>query len=120
MGVAIIFVALFASAFGIFYMFFITRNKERMAIIDHGNNVSFSKEKREPREKRSYGSIKLALKFGMFLIGIGVGFVVAVLLDQAFVIKEIEIFIIGIVFIFGGLGLVSGYFLGRRIDQRNQ
>ena len=112
--------AMFASAFGIFYMFFMTRNKERMVMIEQGNSLSFGKEKREPRPRRTYNPIKFALKFGMFLIGIGIGFVVAILLDQAFMIDQIEMFIIGIVFVFGGLGLVSGYILGRKIDQKDQ
>ncbi len=117
MEVALIFVALFASAFGIFYMYYITRNKERMAMIDQGLELTKEKVRREPRERRSNGNIRFLLKFGMFLIGLGLGFVVASLLDKLFFIELQEIFIIGVVFIFGGAGLISGFFISRQLDK---
>jgi len=122
MQVAAIFVALFASAFGIFYMYYVTRNKERMAMIEQGTETSLFKAIKQPREprNRTYNNVKFTLKFGTFLIGLGIGFVLAVLLEQAFMIEEIELFVIGLVFVFGGLGLVTGYFLGLRIDNKRK
>ena len=43
MALGIIFTALFASAFGIMYMFYTTRNRERMAMIENGANPELFK-----------------------------------------------------------------------------
>ncbi len=89
-------------------------------MIEQGTEASMFKTSnpRQPRERRTYNHIKFTLKFGMFLIGIGLGFVLAVILNESLNIEEIEMAVIGLVFIFGGLGLVTGYFLGLRIDKK--
>lgn len=89
-------------------------------MIEQGTQVSLFKETKQPRERKTYNHIKFTLKFGMFLIGLGLGFVLAVLIEQAFMINQIELFVVGFVFIFGGLGLVSGYFLGFHMDKKLQ
>ena len=40
MEVAIVFMFLFAVIFGIFYLFYSTRNKERLALIEKGTDAS--------------------------------------------------------------------------------
>lgn len=117
MQVAAIFIALFASAFGVFYMFYVTRNKERMALIEQGADASLFKTTKEPRERRNFSYIKFTLKFGMFLIGLGIGFIFSVLFVQAIPLVDQDLFTVGSVFVFGGLGLVIGYFVGLRIDK---
>lgn len=119
MEVAVIFIALFASAFGIFYIHLVTRNKERMALIDQGASPELFKTKRDPRERRSgSNSVKFTLKFGLFLTGIGLGFLVSVFIEPMFTKEIWPLAVTGVVFIFGGIGLVVGYFLGLRIDKQ--
>jgi len=120
MGTAFIFIALFASVFGIFYIFFTTRNRERLIMIEQGIDLSKSKEPKALKQPRTYTRIKFSLKLGMFLIGIGLGFVIAILLDQMFMIDQIEMFVIGVVFVFGGLGLVGGYLIGCNIEKKEE
>ena len=40
MGTLVAFIALFATVFGIMYVFYTTRNKERLALIDKGADAS--------------------------------------------------------------------------------
>ena len=89
-------------------------------MIEQGAEASLFKVAKQPRERRTYNHIKFTLKFGMFLIGLGIGFVLAVLFEQAFMIEQIELFVVGLVFVFGGFGLVSGFFLGLRIDRSKE
>lgn len=115
------FIAFFASLFGILYLFFTTRNKERMAMIEKGVDPALFATGREPRKGRSAGSgLKFSLKTGMFIIGIGVGFVISVLFNEVGIEHDIyPLLVIGIIFICGGAGLVSGYYMGRNLDKKD-
>ena len=123
MALGIIFTALFASGFGIMYMLYTTRNKERMAMIEKGASAELFKAPRqikEARSKKNYSALKFTLKFGLFLVGIGIGFVLTVLMDQSFSVDEIEMLSVGTVFVCGGIGLVDGYLIGRSTDKRDE
>ena len=82
------------------YLFFTTRNKERMALIDQGIDASIFTSKR-----RGYSNN--TLKFGMLFFGIGVGILVGTLLDAMGMQEEPAYF--SSMFIFGGLGLIGYY-----------
>ena len=91
-----------------------------MAMIEQGvasDPFRTPKLPRQPRERKPNGTIKFLLKIGMFMIGLGLGFVMAVWMDDLFTIDQIELFILGTVFIFGGLGMISGFFIGRQLDK---
>jgi len=90
--------------------------------MENGIEMPALKERpvKAPRERRTSSNIKFTLKFGMFLIGLGMGFVIAVFL-RGWVSQEMfPLTVIGTVFIFGGLGLVSGYFIGAGIDKEKE
>ena len=103
MGVEIVVpVALFATIFGIVWIGVSARNKERLALIEKGMDASIFKI--ESQGHWRYG----ALKFGLLAIGIGIGLVVANILDVNGIMDE-EVAYFAMVFIFGGLGLLSYY-----------
>lgn len=120
MAPAITFVAFFISIFGVFYLFITTRNRERMAMIEKGVDPALFSNIREPRalKSRSTGSgIKFTLKAGMLFIGIGIGFVISVLFS-GWVDRDIyPLLVMGIIFICGGSGLVSGFYMGRNLEK---
>ena len=110
----IIMVALFASVFGVFYIFLITRNKERMALIEKvekGANANLFYS-----EKQRFNWSKFALKIGMFAMGIALGLIVGVLITTLLVTQrhiESPIYLSAI-FFFGGLSLVLFYIIDRK------
>lgn len=105
----IIFIALFATVFGIAYVFYTTRNKERLALIEKGADASLFNMK-EPF-RFSWG--KLSLKLGMLSMGIALGILIGDLLAQRGLDDDISF--PSMIFLFGGLALVLFYFVDRKI-----
>ena len=92
----------FAAVFGIAYLYFITRNKERMALIEKGASAElFNKPVKE-----GIG----ALKLGVMAIGVGIGIVTANLFVSAHLLDE-EVAFPSMIFLFAGLGLVASYYM---------
>lgn len=127
MATALVFVAFFASVFGVFYLYFTTRNRERMSMIDKGVDASQLTVQRQPVAKRQGTSFRFSLKAGCLIVGTGIGFIVSYILfvsmfpsgthDYRIQDTMFPLMVVGIVFLFGGLGLVTGYFLGRKMDK---
>ena len=86
MGVLIAFIAFFAMLFGIMYLFYTTRNKERMALIEKGADASLFNTGKDDRS--SYNWNKLTLKLGMLAMGIAIGIIVAAVMASAEVLNE--------------------------------
>lgn len=90
------------------YLYFTTRHKERMSLIDHGLDASvFS-----PGKKAFSSS---ALKFGLLFLGVGVGIMVGTLLSAMGLQEEPSYF--SSMLIFGGLGLISYYRIERKRNE---
>ena len=102
MNVAIVIpVSFFAFVFAILYVYFTTRNKERMAMIEKGT---------DPATFKVTGKISnfLTLKFGLFFIGVALGLLFGNILDAYTELEEGAAYF-SMIFFFGGLGLVAGY-----------
>lgn len=112
MDVVIVFVALFAGAFGIFYLHFTTRNKERLALIEKGADASLFNTGKEV-QKSSFNWSKLALKTGMFFMGIAIGLFLGATLSPFLSIPPEAVYFSMILF-FGGLSLVLFYVIDRK------
>ncbi len=106
------FIAFFAMIFGIMYLFYTTRNKERMALIEKGADASLFNTGKTHIPWFNWG--KFALKTGMLLIGVGLGIIAGALLDMADVFPDTESGYFSMIFIFGGLALVIFYLIDRR------
>jgi hypothetical protein len=111
MATVIAFIALFATVFGIMYVFYITRNKERMALIEKGADASLFNTGKD--DKQSFNWSKFTLKVGMLFMGIAVGIVVGAILSQAGVLDE-DANYPAMIFFFGGLSLVLFYIIDRK------
>ena len=101
----------FASIFGIAYVFLNTRNKERLSLIEKGADASLFATKKNHRSN-------LTLKFGMLAVGIGVGILIASLLESYTVLDE-EVAYPSMIFLFGGMFLVANAMIEKkdRVDQ---
>lgn len=103
-------ILMFGSLFGIMYIYLMTRNKERMALIEKGASAElFTKPVKEG---------KWGLKLGIMAIGVGVGIVIANLFVSAGWLKE-EVAFPSMIFLFAGIGLVTSYYLsvGKKEDK---
>ena len=96
----------FSSIFGVFYIFLSTRNKERMALIEKGADASLFQTKKTHRSN-------LTLKFGMLAVGIGIGILVASLIETYTVMDE-EVAYPSMIFLFGGLFLVGNAMIEKK------
>jgi hypothetical protein len=97
-----------AVVFGVLYVFYTTRNRERMALIEKNADPSILKP-------GSNGSFKLsAIKFGMLMMGVGLGILFGSILEATTLIKD-EVAYFSMIFLFGGAGLFASYFVGRKL-----
>lgn len=110
MEVLVAFIAFFATVFGIMYIFYTTRNRERLALIDKGADASLFNTKAV--SAFSWG--KLSLKLGMLAIGIALGILVGALMTNSGMLDE-DVNYPSMIFLFGGLALVMFYFVDRKL-----
>jgi hypothetical protein len=109
----VFFIAFFASAFGIMYLFFTTRHKERLALIEKGADASlFNTGKGVQKTPVSWA--KFTLKIGMLFMGISVGIILASVLADAGVARPGALYP-AMIFFFGGLSLVLFYIIDRKL-----
>ena len=114
METLIAFIALFATVFGILYVHYTTRNKERMALIEKGADASLFNTGKEGQIIFNWG--KFALKTGMLFMGIGLGIIAGAILESQLVFPSEEAGYFSMIFIFGGLALVLYYLIDRKTN----
>jgi hypothetical protein len=112
MAPGIVFICLFICAtalvFGIRYM----SNKEKMAMIERGIDPGISRSSPKPF---------LSLKFGLLMVGLGLGLVAALIMvtGGGFEDEEAAALYFGSIFIFGGIGLIISYVIEKKwMDQQ--
>lgn len=109
-----ILISLFITVFGIVYLHFSTRNKERMALIEKGAEASiFVKGKRE--RTAPVGKV-LILNLALLLMGIGAGIMIGGILGSNFNV-DWDIAMPGSIFLMAGTGLLIGFFLTKQLDK---
>jgi len=100
--------AFFALVFGTLYIFFTTRNKERLALIEKGADPELFKSKAGANS--GHGSFK----FGLFCIGIALGIIAGYFLAEAGM-QEVSAYF-SMIFLFGGIALVISFFLMKKYE----
>jgi len=95
----------FASIFGMVYVWLSTRNKERLALIEKGADASLFTVKKE--NKSNY-----TLKLGMLAVGIGIGILIGSLLESYTTLNE-EVAFPSMIFLFGGAFLIANAMIER-------
>ncbi len=114
MGVEFIFLPLLIGAiFGIFYLHYSTRNKERMALIEKGADASiFVKGKLRAAPVWKVFILNLSL----LLMGIGVGIFIASLLHYNMGVEQ-QVAYPGTIFLMAGIGLFVGFTMTKNLDK---
>ena len=99
-------IAFFLAIFAILYVYWTTRTKERLALVEKGANASVFKV-----ENSKY----VLLKWGIFLIALAVGVITGYALSA--VIDEVAAFFTMILFC-GGLGLIVAYLITSALSKK--
>ncbi len=101
---------IFSSIFGISFVYLTTRNKERLALIEKGADAKLFKS------GRRVGFSEAILNSALLAIGIGIGILVGSLFEQNGM--ESEVAYPASIFIFAGVGLLTGFFMNRKLAQK--
>ena len=101
-------IGFFLLIFSILYVFWTTRSKERLALIEKGADASVFKAR----------SSKYALlKWGIFLIGASIGVISGYALSN--LINEVVAFF-SMIFLFGGVGLIVAYLITNKLTEKEE
>lgn len=101
----------FACIFGVIYVIFSTRNKERLALIEKGADAKLF------NTGKTYNFKNFFLSLGMFLIGVGLGIIGGALLKYNTSLDQGSAYTLSI-FFFAGLSLVIYFFVARKLDKK--
>lgn len=108
----IIIPVIFAAIFGVFYLYFSTRNQERLALIEKGADASiFVKGKTQTAPIWKV----LILNIALLLMGIGVGVFIASILEQYTTLGE-PVYP-ATIFLMAGIGLFIGFNMTKNLDK---
>jgi uncharacterized protein YybS (DUF2232 family) len=102
----------FGCTLGVFYLFFMTRNKERLALIEKGVGADIFKSR--ITNKTPGGRNYFMLKIGMFLVGVAVGVLMANLLVEYLRMYE-GVAYTSMIMLFGGLSLIIYYIIEKKL-----
>ncbi|MEP1489303.1 MAG: DUF6249 domain-containing protein [Algibacter sp.] len=104
---------IFGAIFGVFYLYFSTRNKERLALIEKGADASiFMKGKGQTAPIWKV----LILNFSLLLMGIGLGTFIASLVENYTTLDEDALYP-SIIFFMAGVGLFIGFNMTKNLDK---
>jgi hypothetical protein len=104
---------LIAAIFGIFYLYYSTRNKERLALIEKGAEASIfvkGKTRTAPIWKI------LILNLALLSMGIGIGIFIASVLHYNMGVDQ-EVAYPGTIFLMAGIGLFVGFTMTKNLDK---
>ena len=95
---------IFGSIFGVFYLYISSRNKERLALIEKGADASIFN-----LSKKAGSSWKvIVLNLAFLLMGIGLGVLLASILDEYSTLEDDAIYP-ALIFLMAGAGLYVGF-----------
>ena len=109
----LVLLVIFGSLFGIFYLYFSTRNKERLALIEKGADAQIFTRGRS--HSQPVWKV-LVLNLALLLMGIGAGIVIGGIIDS-YTTLDTEIAMPGSIFLMAGLGLLVGFFQTKNLDK---
>jgi ABC-type Fe3+-siderophore transport system permease subunit len=102
-------ITFFAAVVLILWVYFTNRNKERMALIEKGGNADMFRTK---------GNRLSSLKWGMLLVGIGIGILFGNIIETTTALEE-ETAYFSMIFLFGGIALISYYLIAGKLENKD-
>ncbi len=107
-------ITIFGSVFGVFYLHYFTRNRERMALIEKGADASIFFTKKEKSNTPIWKV--LTLNLALLLMGVGIGIITGTILGE-YSIMSPNVTMPGSIFFFAGSGLLVSFFISRNFDK---
>ncbi len=109
-------ISFFLFIFAVLYLYFTSRNKERMALIEKGADASifFSGKK---GKGPSAGKVVL-LNLALLLIGVGIAIFIGAILENMGVHDGVAY--PGTIFFMAGIGLLTGFFLTKKMEKETE
>ena len=114
--VGVVFISLFVVIFGIFYLFFSTRNKERLALIEKGAEARIFVKGRTVGGGTFFWKAFLS-NLSVLLISIGLPVFLASFLEYSLNLPE-EVAYPGTIFLMAGIGLYVGFTLTKKLSEQ--
>ncbi len=105
---------IFGAIFGVFYLYFSTRNKERLALIEKGADASIFVKGRNNYTAPIWKV--LILNLALLLMGIGLGVFIASILENYTSLEEEPLYV-GSIFLMAGIGLFVGFNMTKNLDK---
>lgn len=105
-------ISFFLFIFGLFYLFFSTRNKERMALIEKGAEASIF----FTGKKGSAGKMIL-LNLALLLVGVGLAIFIGSVMENMGLDEDVAY--PGSIFLMAGIGLLVGFFLTKKMEKED-
>ena len=106
-------IIVFGTIFGIAFLYFSTRNKERMALIEKGADASIFVKNR-PKNAAPFWKV-LILNLSLLSMGIGTGVFLSLVLETYTGLDSDAIYP-AMIFLMAGVGLFAGFNLTRKLD----
>ncbi len=100
---------IFSCLFGIVYVYLTTRNKERLALIEKGADAKLF------NSGKKYSLGQFVLNIALLGVGIGIGVLIGALFNQGGMDEGVAF--TSSIFIFGGLGLLTSFFVNRKLHK---
>lgn len=118
---------IFGSIFGVFYLYFSTRNKERLALIEKGADAKIFMQGERRKGSSSFAKVFI-LNLGLLAMGIGVGILLGSLLSYNFGYSgnyqdrptnyiSSETFYAASIFLCAGGALLVGFNMTKKMDK---
>ncbi|WP_303316143.1 DUF6249 domain-containing protein [Flavivirga abyssicola] len=111
----IIIPVIFGAIFGVFYLYFSTRNKERLALIEKGADASIFVKGKSKSYTAPIWKV-LILNLSLLLMGIGLGTLIAAILENYLAIDEEPLYV-SCIFLMAGVGLFVGFNMTKNLDK---
>lgn len=103
-------ISCFLAIFGVLYIYFTTRHRERIALIEKGVDANLFNRK----QTRFF----FALKLGLLAIGVALGILIGHLLHVNAGLDD-DVAMPSMIFLCGGIALVASFFIERKLKEKD-
>ncbi|GGH01299.1 hypothetical protein GCM10011416_20000 [Polaribacter pacificus] len=126
MDAVVVLAVIFGTIFGVFYLFFSTRNKERLALIEKGVDAKIFMSGERKKGSSTFAKVFI-LNLALLAMGIGVGILIGSFLNYYFGYSgpwgdrpsnyiDGDIFYTASIFLSAGAALFIGFTMTKKMD----